>query len=67
MGGFNVFGSLGMVSGFLVGGVVTERYGYLAAFLAVGGLEIAIAILASGAVRRITAADARGSVSIGED
>jgi MFS family permease len=67
MGGFNVFGSLGMVSGFLVGGVVTERYGYLTAFLAVGGLEIAIAILASGAVRRITSAEFRQSASVSED
>lgn len=55
MGGFNVFGSLGMLSGFLVGGTVTEFYGYLPAFLAVGGLEIAIAVLASRVVRQITA------------
>lgn len=41
MGGFNVFGSLGMLSGFLVGGVVTDRYGFLAAFLTAGGLEMA--------------------------
>jgi MFS family permease len=53
MGGFNVFGSLGMLSGFLVGGLVTARYGYLAAFLAAGGLEILIAVLAAGAVRSI--------------
>jgi MFS family permease len=54
MGGFNVFGSLGMLSGFLVGGFVTARYGYLAAFLAAGGLEILVAVFAAGAVRRIT-------------
>jgi MFS family permease len=53
MGGFNVFGSLGMLSGFLVGGLVTDRHGFLAAFLTAGGLEIAIAVLASGAVKRI--------------
>jgi MFS family permease len=53
MGGFNVFGSLGMLSGFLVGGTVTEFYGYLAAFLAAGGLEIAIALLAARAVLAI--------------
>ena len=56
MGGFNVFGSLGMLSGFLVGGVVTDRFGYLSAFLAAGGLEIAIAVVAAGAVRRIAPA-----------
>jgi MFS family permease len=53
MGGFNVFGSLGMLSGFLVGGVVTSAYGYLPAFLVAGGLEIAIALVASRSVRRI--------------
>lgn len=53
MGGFNVFGSLGMLSGFLVGGLITELYGYLPAFLAAGGLEIAIAVLAANAVKRI--------------
>ncbi len=54
MGGFNVFGSLGMLSGFLVGGTITELFGYLPAFLATGGLEIAIAVLAFRSVRRIT-------------
>ena len=57
MGGFNVFGSLGMLSGFLIGGIVTELYGYLPAFLAAGGLEIAIAVLASRSVRRITSSE----------
>jgi MFS family permease len=54
MGGFNVFGSLGMLSGFLVGGVVTDLYGYLPAFVAAGGLEIAIAALAARSVKHIT-------------
>lgn len=53
MGGFNVFGSLGMLSGFLVGGYVTDLYGYFSAFLAAGGLEIAIAIVAARSVRRL--------------
>lgn len=57
MGGFNVFGSLGMLSGFLIGGVVTDIGGYLPAFLVTGGLELAIAITASRWVRRITAED----------
>jgi len=54
MGGFNVFGSLGMLSGFLVGGVLTARYGFLTAFLVVGGLELAIALVASRAVARLS-------------
>ncbi|MDG5776560.1 MFS transporter [Haloarculaceae archaeon H-GB1-1] len=63
MGGFNVFGSLGMLSGFLVGGFVTDRYGYLAAFLTAGGLEIAIAVVAAGAVRKIAFEPESGTAS----
>jgi MFS family permease len=54
MGGFNVFGSLGMLSGFLVGGLITSQFGYLAAFLTVGGAEVLIALLAARSVRRLT-------------
>ncbi|MFW5918318.1 MAG: MFS transporter [Haloferacaceae archaeon] len=60
MGGFNVFGSLGMLSGFLIGGVVSGVYGYLAAFLVAGGLEIAIALLAARAVHRMTTESSAG-------
>jgi MFS family permease len=67
MGGFNVFGSLGMLSGFLVGGLVTARYGYLTAFLTAGGLEILIAVLAAGAVRRITLEAGEPAVEAGGD
>jgi len=54
MGGFNIFGSLGFLAGFLLGGVVADAIGYLTAFLVVGGLEIGIALLALPAVRRLT-------------
>nr|WP_193570653.1 MFS transporter [Halorubellus sp. JP-L1] len=63
MGGFNVFGSLGMLSGFLVGGLVTAEYGFLAAFLVAGGLEVAIAVVASTAIARIANPPARGTPS----
>ena len=53
MGGFNVFGSLGFLSGFVIGGVVGSATDYLTAFLVVGGLEIAIAVVALPAVRRL--------------
>jgi len=53
MGLFNVFGSLGFLAGFLVGGSATEAFGYTAAFLAVGGLELAIALALFPAVRAI--------------
>ncbi|SFS32881.1 Major Facilitator Superfamily protein [Halostagnicola kamekurae] len=45
MGGFNLAGSLGFLGGFLIGGSVATAYGYGLAFLVVGGLEIAIAIV----------------------
>jgi MFS family permease len=45
MGGFNIFGSLGFLGGILVGGALASRWGYLAAFVVAGGLEIAIAIV----------------------
>ena len=50
MGGFNIFGSLGFLLGFLVGGVVADTYGYTTAFLVVGGMEIVIALVAARAV-----------------
>lgn len=53
MGGFNVFGSLGFLTGFLIGGVVGSSTDYLTAFLVVGGLEIAIALVALPAVWRL--------------
>jgi MFS family permease len=45
LGGFNIFGSLGFLGGILVGGALASQWGYLAAFLVAGGLEIAIAIV----------------------
>ncbi len=46
MAGFNLAGSLGFLAGFLIGGTVASRYSYELAFLVVGGLEIAIAVIA---------------------
>ena len=63
MGGFNVFGSLGFVSGFVIGGVVGSATDYLTAFLVVGGLEIAIALLALPAVRRLAAQESAANRS----
>lgn len=45
MSGFNFFGSLGFLSGFLVGGTVSIHFGFDAGFLVAGGLEIAIAVV----------------------
>ncbi len=46
MAGFNLAGSLGFLGGFLIGGTVATSYSYAHAFLIVGGLEIAIALVA---------------------
>ncbi|WP_121820822.1 MFS transporter [Halostella salina] len=43
MGGFNLFGSLGFLAGFLLGGTVADAYGFGTAFLVVGSLEILLA------------------------
>lgn len=65
MGGFNVFGSLGFLAGFLIGGSVADAYSYLTAFVVVGGAEIVIAVLALRAVRRLTSAGNRSTLSAG--
>ncbi len=53
LGGFNVAGSLGFLTGFLVGGLSAESLGFLPAFLIVGGMEVAIALVALRAVRSL--------------
>ncbi len=45
MGGFNIFGSLGFLAG-IVAGETATLLGYRDAFLLVGGLEVAIALVA---------------------
>ncbi len=59
MGGFNIFGSLGFLGGVIVGGLLASRYGYTAAFLVAGGLEIAIAIVSLPVLLKV----ANGSIS----
>lgn len=54
MAGFNVAGSVGFLVGILVGGTVAGTFGYLAAFVIVGGLEIGIALLALPAFLRMS-------------
>jgi MFS family permease len=45
MGGFNLFGSLGFLAGFLVGGTVADAYGFETAFLVVGSVEVLLALV----------------------
>jgi MFS family permease len=53
MAGFNAVGSLGFLAGILVGGTVADEFGFLAAFLAVGALEVAIAVVSIPTFLRI--------------
>ncbi|MFC6965282.1 MFS transporter, partial [Halocatena marina] len=46
MGGFNIFGNLGFLAGFVVGSVITDSFDYGAAFLAAGLLEAGIVVVA---------------------
>ncbi|SDR32117.1 MFS transporter [Natronobacterium texcoconense] len=54
MAGFNLAGSLGFLGGFLIGGTVAGSHGYDLAFLVVGGLEIAIAVVTVPAFLRLS-------------
>jgi len=56
MAGFNAAGSLGFLGGVVVGGTVAGAYGYPAAFLVAGGLELALALATLPAFLRLDAA-----------
>lgn len=45
MSGFNFFGSLGFLGGFLVGGTASRIFGFEAGFLVAGGVEILLALV----------------------
>ena len=53
MAGFNIAGSVGFLVGIVAGGLVADAYGYRAAFLAVGGLEIVLAAATLPAFLRV--------------
>jgi len=53
MAGFNAAGSLGFLGGVVVGGTVAGAYGYPAAFLVAGGLELALAVATLPAFLRL--------------
>jgi MFS family permease len=58
MAGFNVAGSVGFLAGILAGGLLADAYGYPAAFVAVGGVEVALAAVAIPALVRLERAAA---------
>jgi MFS family permease len=53
MGGFNVFGSLGFLTGIVGGATLAATYGFGTAFFAVGLAEVCIAVLALPALLRL--------------
>ncbi len=53
MAGFNACGSVGFLAGILVGGTVADEFGFLAAFVAAGALEIAVAAVSIPTFLRI--------------
>jgi len=60
MGGFNVVGSLGFLAGIVGGATVAARYGFEAAFLAVGLSEVVIAVVALPVLLRVDVPSAEG-------
>lgn len=54
MAGFNVFGSLGFLAGVLVGGTVAGLFGYFAAFVVAGGIELVVVLLSLPTLSRLT-------------
>ena len=55
MAGFNALGSVGFLTGILVGGFVAGEFGYLAAFLVAGGAELLVALAALPGLIRLDA------------
>jgi MFS family permease len=53
MGGFNVAGSLGFLTGIVGGGWVAEQYNFTTAFVLAGGAELLLAALALPALLRL--------------
>ena len=53
MAGFNIAGSLGFLTGIVLGGLAADAYGYGAAFLLVGGLECILAAVTLPAFVRL--------------
>jgi MFS family permease len=46
LGGFNIAGSLGFLTGVVGGGLIADDFGYTAAFSFAGGAEILLALVA---------------------
>lgn len=56
MGGFNIAGSLGFLTGIVGGGWVAEQYDFTTAFVLAGGAELLLAALALPALLRLNEA-----------
>ena len=66
MGGFNVFGSLGFLTGIVGGATVAAAVGFQAAFFAVGFAEIALAIVLFPVLLQLDMPSGRGESIGGE-
>jgi MFS family permease len=64
--GFNLVGSVGFLLGIVAGGVLADRFGFLVAFLVVGGAEVLLAVGLLPALLNIET-DRRAAFGSGED
>jgi MFS family permease len=53
MAGFNIFGSVGFFVGIVLGGTLASAFGFRPAFLAVGALEVVVALIAWAPLLRL--------------
>jgi MFS family permease len=67
VGGFNIVGSLGFLLGIVVGGLLAERFGYVTAFLVVGGAEVVLAVALFPALVGLEPEEGRAAFGSGED
>lgn len=63
MGGFNIAGSLGFLTGIVGGGILAEQYGFTTAFIVAGGSEIVLAIVCLPALLKLDPKDITPAIS----
>ena len=67
VGGFNIVGSLGFLLGIVAGGVLADQFGYVTAFLVVGGAEVVLAVALLPALLGLEPEEGRAAFGSGED
>jgi MFS family permease len=66
VGGFNIVGSLGFLLGIVAGGVLADRFGFVVAFLVVGGTEVLLAVALLPALLGLEPDEGRAAFGSGE-